>query len=120
MCLLFSNKTKGIVCRSTGILTIKALVLIIKYYLQKAQQVAKFFQKDTAIKDLVFIYGHGATKPLDTNETELGRSINRRVEFKFVRCNSKYQSIKSFQVDIMLDGKPPASPVLVRKKVEEL
>lgn len=49
--------------------------------IRRAQSVKNFLMSTGIPADRLFIKGFGESKPLTDNDTEAGRSINRRVEF---------------------------------------
>lgn len=50
---------------------------------RRAQSVKDFLIMSGCSAELLSTVGWGESKPIDTNDTELGRSNNRRVEIKF-------------------------------------
>jgi OmpA-OmpF porin, OOP family len=51
---------------------------------QRANAVAEYLTEKGISKSRLKIKGYGAKKPLESNETEEGRSRNRRVEFEII------------------------------------
>lgn len=54
---------------------------------KRAEAVANYLQKLGLSQDRIVWQGHGGTKPVATNDTELGRQQNRRVEFVISRAS---------------------------------
>lgn len=56
--------------------------------LARAQTVSRYLIKKGVNKNRVKVKGYGATNPMTSNSTPEGRTLNRRVEFKFLELNS--------------------------------
>jgi outer membrane protein OmpA-like peptidoglycan-associated protein len=56
--------------------------------LTRAQTVSRFLIKKGVGKNRVMVKGYGSSNPVTTNSTVEGRTLNRRVEFKFLELRS--------------------------------
>jgi outer membrane protein OmpA-like peptidoglycan-associated protein/Tol biopolymer transport system component len=54
----------------------------------RAQTVSRYLTKKGVSKNRVTVEGYGSTNPMATNSTAEGRTLNRRVEFKFLEVKS--------------------------------
>lgn len=52
---------------------------------RRAQVVHKYFSKNGIVKSRMISKGYGESKPIESNETKEGRTLNRRVDFKILR-----------------------------------
>ncbi|MCK4232563.1 OmpA family protein, partial [candidate division WOR-3 bacterium] len=52
---------------------------------KRAQSVVSYLVSVGCERANLIPRGYGEQKPIDTNETEQGRAVNRRVEFKFLK-----------------------------------
>jgi len=55
-----------------------------KLSLARAQTVSRYLTKKGVSKNRVMVKGYGSSSPVTTNSTPEGRTLNRRVEFKFL------------------------------------
>ncbi|MFM7672488.1 MAG: OmpA family protein, partial [Bacteroidota bacterium] len=52
---------------------------------RRAKAVKEFFISSGCHENLLQTIGYGESRPIDTNVTEQGRAINRRVELRFIK-----------------------------------
>lgn len=72
---------------------------------QRANAVAEYFISKGIDSDRILIQGKGWEQPIASNETEEGRNVNRRVEFKFITPDTT-----QLKLTASTDAIVPASP----------
>jgi outer membrane protein OmpA-like peptidoglycan-associated protein/tetratricopeptide (TPR) repeat protein len=78
---------------------------------KRAKEVGTYLQQNGISKSRLAVIGYGESRPLATNESDSGRSINRRTEFKIIH----QQDILSYGEELIPLGKD-----LPAFKLEEL
>ncbi len=54
---------------------------------KRAKAIAEYFISLGLLKERITSYGYGESRPIESNDTEIGRNKNRRVEFRIVKNN---------------------------------
>lgn len=78
---------------------------------QRANIVANYFVSKGIERERILIQGRGWEQPVDSNETEEGRSRNRRVEFKFITPDTTASNLQ-----LVASADPSAIPVKAKEE----